>query len=151
MDTKKLVAGIVVAGTLVFGATGIASAADGTGSGSGATATAPATKGHPVIRRHVRRAGLRDVLNLTSTSPQELKTALQGGQTIGQYAAAHGSSRDAVVNDLTQKLNAFIAKAESNGRITSARAATLEGKVSGVVTKFVDRTWGQKAVAPSQS
>jgi hypothetical protein len=150
MDTKKLIAGFALAGTVVLGTTGVAFAADGSGSGSGSSgtsnsATAPA-KGHP----RLRRMALKDVLTLTNSTPQQLRDALKGGQTIGAYADAHGSSRQAVIDDLTSKADAAIDKAVSNHKITQDRANTLKGKVPGAVTKFVDRTWGQGHNAPTQ-
>jgi hypothetical protein len=151
MDTKKLVAGVALAGTVVLGTTGVAFAADGsgTGSGSGGTSnstTAPA-KGHPRIRQAVRRGALKEVLSLTKTTPQELRDALKGGDTIARFANDHGVTTDQLTQDLTSKADAAIQKAVTNGKLSSTQASKLTSKVPGAVDKFINRTWGQGANA----
>jgi hypothetical protein len=152
MDTKKLVAGVALAGTLVLGTTGVAYAAGSSGSsGSGSASTTTPAKGHPLIRRAIRRGALKEVLTLTNTTAAQLRDALKGGQTIADYAAAHGSSGQAVIDALVTKGDAAIQKALGNGKITQDQANTLTSKLPGAATKFVNRTWGQKAATtPSQ-
>jgi len=116
-------------------------AADGSGStGSGSTTTQSA---HPGARHHVRMAAFKVVLDTTHSTPQELRAALQGGQTIADFAAAHGSSGSDVSKALVEKADARIDRAVANGKLGQDKADALKVKVSGRVDTFVNRTWGQ--------
>jgi len=139
MDMKKLIAGTALAATLVVGIGGISYAADSSTSNAPAASTRTATTAkHPGVVRKARRAAFKTVLDQTHTTAADLKAALAGGQTMAQYAAAHGSSAQAVHDALVTKFNAAIDKAVTNGKLTQAKADALKAKLPALVTKAVN-------------
>jgi hypothetical protein len=139
MDTKKLIAGAALAGTLVVGGAGVATAADV----SVPSGVASQAVGHPRLRNLVRAAA-KVVLGVTGDTPQELRSFLQGGGTLAQWATDHNSSPQAVSDALVQAADARVDKALANGRITSAQAARITQRIQTVVGKLMTRTWGQR-------
>jgi hypothetical protein len=91
--------------------------------------------------RRLRRVALRSVLTLTHTTRAELVAALKHGQSIAQFAAARGSSGQAVTAALVPKLDAAIANAVTHGNLTQARADNLKTRVPTLVANLVNRTW----------
>ena len=148
MKMKKLVATVAMAGALTAGTAGMAYAADsGSGSGSGtatATATATATR-HPRLRAIVRRHGARIVADTLGVSTQDLRTALQGGQSINEYATSLGKNPADVKTALVNAADAAIDRAVANGRIDQPRGDELKGKVEARVDKVLDHHFGQGA------
>ena len=142
MDTKKLVAGAALAGTLVVGTAGMAFAADSpttdTKDPSGQSVQ------HPRLRHAARAAG-KVVLGVTGGTGQELRSYLKGGGTVAQWATDHGSSPQAVIDALISAANARVDQAVANSKIDEARAATIKGKIPTIAEKLVNRTWGQHA------
>ena len=143
MDIKKLIAGAALATTLVVGVGGVASAADtGTGSSApAATATQGAGSQHPGVAHRARRAAFKTVLDQTNTTAADLKAALTGGQTVAQYADAHGSSASAIHDALVTKFNAAIDQGVANGKLTQTRADTMKQNLSSRIDAFLNRTW----------
>jgi len=142
MDIKKLVAGTALAATLVVGIGGVSYAADSSTSSTPAAAAQTATGAqHPGVARRARRAAFKTVLDQTHTSAADLKTALVGGQTVAQYAAAHGSSGQAVHDAVVAKFSAAIEKALTNGKVTQAKADTMTQNLSSCIDTFLNRTW----------
>ena len=142
LDLKKLIAGTALAATLVVGIGGVSYAADSSTANAPATTSQAATTAkHPGLARKVRRAAFKTVLDQTHTTAADLKAALAGGQTVAQYAAAHGSSAAAVHDALVTKFSAAIDKAVENGKVTQAKADTMKQNLSSRVDKFLDRTW----------
>jgi len=143
MDTKKLVAGVALAGTIVVGTAGVAFAADSPTTGSGAAQA----QGHPGLRREARKGAAEIVRQATNTQPGELRTYLKNGGTVAGFITDHGATVDAVstslVNAATTKINAAVA----SGKITQDKATKIEDKLPGLVTKLMNRTWGQHAQA----
>ena len=144
---KKLVATAAVAGALTVGTAGAAFAADGATDGSNGGAVAGQTARHPGIRHRVGKAAFKIVLDQLGVSKEELRAALQGGQTISQYATSLGKDPAALSDALTQAANERIDQAVTDGKITAERAATIKSKVPARVDKFLNRTWGQHAQA----
>jgi hypothetical protein len=148
MDIKKLIAGTALAATLVAGVGTAAYAADSTTSSTAPqTATAPkaATARRVTLARRVRRATVKIVLDQTHTTLADLTTALKGGQTLAQYAAAHGSSAQAVHDALIAKATTVIAAAVKNGKLTQAKANTIEQALPARVDKLLNRIWNIKS------
>jgi hypothetical protein len=145
MDTKKLVAGAALAGTLVVGTAGMAFAADSpsTGTGSGAAQA----QGHPGLRREARRGAAKIVLAATNQTPQALRDYLKGGGTVAGFITEHGASVDDVSTSLVNAATAKINAAVASGKITQDKATKIEDKLPGLVTKLMNRTWGQHAQA----
>ena len=146
MDTKKLVAGAALAGTLVVGTAGMAFAADSptTDSPQGTKDPSGQSVQHPRLRHAARAAG-KVVLGVTGGTGQELRSYLKGGGTVAQWATDHGSSPQAVIDALISAANARVDQAVANSKIDEARAATIKGKIPTIAEKLVNRTWGQHA------
>jgi len=72
---------------------------------------------------------------------------LRTGKSIADVAAEHGVAEstvaDAIVKDLSSKIDA----AAANGTITAERAKTIEAKLPAKVTQLVEKTRGQHAAA----
>jgi hypothetical protein len=141
MDTKKLVAGVALTGTIVAGTAGLAFAADGSGSSSGDPS---AQLKHPRLRHAARAAG-KVVLDTVGGTAQQLRAFLEGGGTVAGYAEAHGSSAQAVIDALVTAGGGRIDRAVANGRISPQKGDAIKAKLPDLATKLVDRTWGQHA------
>ena len=145
MDSKikKLVAGVALAGALTVGTAGVAFAADGTG---GAPTDPSAQTGkHPLLRLKVRRAAIKVVTDTLGVSRQDLRTALQGGQTLSQYATSLGKDPQTVVDALTTAATTKLDQLVSDGTITQERADTAKGKLPARIDKLMNRQFGQHA------
>jgi hypothetical protein len=151
MDSKikKLVATVALAGAVTMGTAGVAVAAE---AGSGSTDAAAQTgKRHPGLRREVRRGAIKVVTDTLGVSRHDLRVALEGGQSISEYAASLDQDpktvSDALINAATTKLDELVA----DGRLQQDRADTIKGKVPARVGTFVNRHFGQQAPAPAPS
>jgi hypothetical protein len=143
--TKQLVAATALVGALVTGTAGAATAAGTANSNRHSTASAAQPPRGFIALRRLRRVALRTVLTLTHTTRAELVAALKNGQSIAQFAAAHGSSGPAVTAALVPKLDAALAKAVTRGHLTQAHADTLKTRLPALVTNLVDRNWTRAA------
>jgi hypothetical protein len=150
MDMKKLVATVALAGAVTVGTAGAAFAADSSGSGS-TDPSAQTGKGHPGLRREVRRAAVKVITDTLGVSREDLRAALKGGQTVSQYATSLGKDpqavRDALVNAANTKLDQLVA----DGKLQQDRADTIKGKVPGRVDTLMNRQFGQHAPVAPQS
>ena len=152
MDSKlkKLVAGVAIAGALTVGTAGIAVAADGSApSGDSApSGQAAQTAGrHPWLRHQLRRAAVGVVTDTLGVSRQDLRAALQGGQTISQYATSLGKDPQAVVDALTNAANSKLDQLVADGKLTQERADTVKGKLPARIDKLMNRQFLQHASA----
>lgn len=146
MDSKlkKLVAGVALAGALTVGTAGVAVAAD-----NGSTTTDPSaqTAKHPGLRAVIRRGGAKVVADTLGVTRHELRQALEGGQTISQYATSLGKDPQTVVDALTKAANDKLDQLVSEGKITQQRADTVKGKLPARIDKLMNRQFGQHASA----
>ena len=150
MDMKKLMATLAVAGAVTVGTAGAAFAADSSASGTTAP-SAQAGKSHPVLRRAVRRGAVKVITDTLGVSRQDLRTALEGGQTISQYATSLGKDPQTVKNALVTAADTKIDQLVANGRLAQDRADTIKGKVPTRVDTLMNRQFGQHAPAAPQS
>ncbi|HEX9467068.1 MAG TPA: hypothetical protein VGA11_01540 [Acidimicrobiia bacterium] len=155
MKAKKFIATLAIAGVITAGGAGAAFAADGSNSANGQTPAGQvgnghAAKRHPLIRRHIRRAGMKVVADTLGVSAQDLRTALMGGQSISQYATSLGKNPQDVVTALVKAADARIDKAVADGKLDAGKAAAIKAEVTGRVDKLVNRTFGQPAAASPQ-
>jgi hypothetical protein len=151
---KKIVATVAVAGAITAGTAGAAFAADsssGPASGSGTGAATTQTGRHPGVRAAVRKGAFKIVLDTLGVSKEELKGALQGGQSISEYATSLGKDPQAVVDALTNAANTRVDQAVANGRIQQDRADTIKSKIPTRVDTFVHRHFGQHTGAQAPS
>ncbi|HLM16772.1 MAG TPA: hypothetical protein VK549_03050 [Acidimicrobiia bacterium] len=151
MDSKmkKLVAGVALAGAMTVGMAGVAVAADGSSSTSdSATTTQPAETGrHPGLRLKVRRAVIAVVTDNLGVTRAELRDALQGGQTLTQYATSLGKDPQTLVDALTNAANTKLDQLVTDGTITQERADTVKSKLPARIDKLMNRQFGQHASA----
>ena len=151
MDSKikKLVAGVALAGALTVGTAGVAVAAEGSGTTTdSATTTQPARTGrHPLLRLKVRRATVKVVTDTLGVSREELRTAMQGGQTLTEYATSLGKDPQTLVDALTNAATTKLDQLVADGTITQERADTVKGKLPARIDKLMNRQFGQHATA----
>lgn len=69
---------------------------------------------------------------------EELRTALQGGQTLAQVAESKGVSTQVLTDALTAGIENHIAQEVADGRIDQARADEMLAKVDQRVTDMLD-------------
>lgn len=71
----------------------------------------------------------------------DLRTRIQGGQTLAQIAAAtSGKSKDGLVQALVADATAKIDAAQTAGKITADQATAAKAKLATQITQFVDST-----------
>ena len=150
MDSKikKLVAGVALAGALTVGTAGVAVAAEGSGTTTdSATTTQPQTGRHPLLRLKVRRATVKVVTDTLGVSREELRTAMQGGQTLTDYATSLGKEPQTLVDALTNAATTKLDQLVADGTITQERADTAKSKLPARIDKVMNRHFGQHAAA----
>ncbi|MEI7591793.1 MAG: hypothetical protein WCK41_01080 [Actinomycetes bacterium] len=89
----------------------------------------PGGKGAPNME------AVQSALGMTA---EELHTALDGGQTIAQVAAAKGIEVQTVINAMVTAANSRIDEAVANGKITQAQADEKKADVVTRVTHMVN-------------
>src|SRR6476620_4832247 len=144
MDSKikKLVAGVALAGALTVGTAGVAFAAEGT-----ATDPSAQTGRHPLLRLKVRKAAVKVITDTLAVSRQDLRAALQGGQTLSQYTTSLGKDPQTVVDALTNAATTKLDQLVAEGTITQERADTVKGNLPGRIDKLMNRQFGERASA----
>ena len=80
-------------------------------------------------------------------SREDLRTAMQSGQTLTQYATSLGKDPQTLVDALTNAANTKLDQLVADGTITQERADTVKGKVPARVDKLMNRQFGQHAAA----
>jgi urease accessory protein UreF len=79
--------------------------------------------------------------DLTMTVPQ-LKTALQGGQSIAALAKSKNVDPQKIINDLVADATTRIDAAVTSGKITAAMATKIKAGLSAAITGIVNGTGG---------
>ena len=96
--------------------------------------------GAPGFGFRVEGNSLAAAATYLGTTEADLRTKLQGGQTLAQIAAATaGKSRDGLIQALVTDETAKIDQAQKDGKITADQATALKGQVGAAVTMLVDR------------
>lgn len=89
----------------------------------------------------IEGAPLAAAATYLGTTEADLRTKLQGGQTLAQVAAATaGKSRDGLIAALVADENAKIDAAQTAGRITADQATQMKANTTVRVTALVDGT-----------
>jgi hypothetical protein len=83
---------------------------------------------------------LASAATFLGTTTADLRTKLQGGQTLAQIATAAGKTRDALITALVNDAKTAIEKAKTDGKLTADQATTLENGLTAKITKLVDET-----------
>lgn len=140
-----LAATIAVAGALAFGTPTPSYAAES----QPAAVVAATVKEHPrgpnrAAGRMLKVALVRATVDLTAQDVQAVRQALVDGQSLAQFAAANGSSGDAIVQAVLDKARTRLDKAVASNRITRQRADEALAKLATRATEIVnDTTLGQ--------
>ena len=136
--TKQLVATVALAGAVTAGTAGIAVAAEGDGGGA-----APAATAQHDPRRAIRHAVARIVTETLGVDRAELRAALQGGQSISEYATSLGQDPQVVVDALVNAVNNRVDRAVADGSITEERGAEIKANAPARVETLVNRHVGE--------
>lgn len=146
MSHRKLLAGVAVIAALGAGAT--IGAFLGVPTLSGAQTPTPTSSAAPVPRKgpFAPGVGLRGGASLQvvakdlNMTAADLKTALQGGQSIAALAKSKNVDPQKIINDLVTDATSRIDAAVSSGKITAAQAATMKANLTTGITAFVNGT-----------
>jgi hypothetical protein len=145
---KKILASGLAALTIVGGSValaGIASADD-----APATTTADGTAGTtdtaaPGKRLGKRGSHLEAAASFLGTTVEDLRTRLQGGETLAQIA---GNRSAALIDHLVAAAGARIDEAVASGKLDAAKAAEMKTKTTERITTMVNE--GKPAGAPGR-
>lgn len=133
---SALAGACALAATLALGAPAPAAAAPAAPASQEA-----AIAGHRVPTGHALvRALIRTTSALTGESVPAVRAALRDGQSLAQFAAANGSSGDAVVQDVVDRARERLARAVENGRISQQLADALLAELTTKATEIVNDT-----------
>jgi polyhydroxyalkanoate synthesis regulator phasin len=95
---------------------------------------------HPMRGEGVGRRAFLLAAETIGISPEELRTAVMGGQTIAEVAAANGSSGDAVIAALVAKAQEHIDGDVAEGEYTAEEGAEKLAAATARITEFVNNT-----------
>jgi len=144
MSHRKLLAGVAVIAALGAGAT--IGAFLGVPTLSGAQTPPPNPSAAPVPGKGPfapgfgLRAGasLQVVAKDLNMTPADLKTALQGGQSIAALAKSKNVDPQKIINDLVTDATTRIDAAASSGKITAAQATKMKANLTTAIGAFVN-------------
>ena len=154
---KKALGTIMAAGLLTLGATGTAYATGtdpAAGSGDKPVTVHDHARGrHPGVRREAIRVAADAAASTIGVDVSEIKAAVKGGQTVGEFAESKGVSAQSVVDAIVSALNDRIDQAVADGKIPAERAAKVEERVPGFADRLVHSVperFRTRTPAPSQ-
>jgi ribosomal protein S20 len=75
-------------------------------------------------------------------SPQDLRTAVKGGQSVAEVATAHGKAPADVIKAIVDAADTKIDQAVTNHKLSADKAATLKSKLTASVTERVNAHHG---------
>lgn len=73
-------------------------------------------------------------------TPADLRTKMQGGQTLAAIATAAGKTRDGLIQALVADAKTAVEKAKTDGKLTADQATQIENGLTDRITKLVDST-----------
>jgi ribosomal protein S20 len=104
---------------------------------------------HPI--RNAAKDSVSVAASTIGIDAKDLVKELRTGKSVADVAGEHGVAEktvvDAIVNDLTSKID----QAATNGTITAERATTIEAKLPAKVTQLVEKTRGQHAAGTTST
>jgi DNA-binding phage protein len=103
----------------------------------GTNFSGPGGRGGPGFRAFNDEAAAATYIGITEA---DLRTKLQGGQTLAQIATAAGKTRDGLIAALVADGNTKIDAALAAGKITAAQATAQKASLTTRVTAQVDAT-----------
>jgi polyhydroxyalkanoate synthesis regulator phasin len=84
------------------------------------------------------------IADLLGMTPQDLRTALQGGKSLAQVAEAKGVSRDTLKAKILETQKARLDAAVAAGRMTAEQAQQAATRMSANIDRMLDATPGQR-------
>jgi hypothetical protein len=146
MSHRKLLAGVAVIAALGAGAT--IGVLFGVPTLSGAQTPTPTSTATPVPgeSRVGHHFGLKGSASLDvaakdlSMTAADLKTALQGGQSIAALAKSKNVDPQKIINDLVADATTRIDAAVTSGKITAAEATKMKANLTTAIGAFVNGT-----------
>jgi len=97
-------------------------------------------RGGPGFGFRVEGDPLASAATFLGTTTADLRTKLEGGQTLAQIAVAAGKTRDALIAALVNDAKTKIEAAKTAGTITADQATKLESNLTDMITRLVDST-----------
>ncbi|HWD72771.1 MAG TPA: hypothetical protein VG779_09615 [Actinomycetota bacterium] len=146
MSHRKLLAGVAVIAALGAGATIGVLFGVPTLSGAQTPTPGPSTVPGPGKGPFAPGFGLRGGASLQvvakdlTMSTADLKTALQGGQSIAALARSKNLDPQKIINDLVTDATTRIDAAVSSGKIPAAQAAKMKANLTTAIGAFVNGT-----------
>ncbi len=104
---------------------------------------APGVKARRLRVRHVLKNARGIVCKTIGIDRRTLRKGLRDGLTIAQIAEAHNVAPQTVIDALEAAAHKKLDAALASGRITEARAAKIEQRISTRITKLVN-SWHPK-------
>ncbi len=98
---------------------------------------------HPI--RNAAKDSVSVAASTIGIDTKDLVKELRTGKSIADVAAEHGVAEQTVVDAIVADLSSKLDQAAANGTITAERAATVEAKLPARVTQLVEKTRGQHA------
>ncbi len=132
---KRLMTCVTIAAGVLTLAAG-AAVADPAGDPNGAPAPAAARGHHP---RALAEA-LKVAADTIGVSTDELREAVQGGQTVAQVAQSKGVDPQRVIDAIVAAATQKIDQALADGKIDEPRAAELKRKLPQIADRLVNQT-----------
>ena len=114
---------------------------------SGKPAAAAGANDKHVDRRAIARVVFESEADVLGMKPEDLRTALKGGKTVEQLAAAKGLSRDQFADKLATAVKPGLDKLVDSKQITSAREARVLKHIRAGHIPFWDGIHHRKAAA----
>lgn len=135
-------AGLALAFTIGLGAPAASAAPAAIQVQAPAEAPAAAARVAHVSRGALARMLIRATAELTGAELSAVRQALRDGQSLAEFAAANGSSGEAVVQAVVARARERLDKAVENGRITQEQAEELIQRLTERATELVNRKRG---------
>jgi uncharacterized protein YidB (DUF937 family) len=136
-STKKVISAAAVAAGLGIGT--LAGAMFGTPTVSGALESTSAVVAHPGgPRGGPRGVGLETAAETIGITAEELRTALQGGQTMAEVAEANGVEPQAVIDALVAEVEAHIDEQVAAGELTAEQGEQRKAEAAERIATFVN-------------
>jgi polyhydroxyalkanoate synthesis regulator phasin len=92
--------------------------------------------------------GLDDAASAIGIPADQLRTELRAGKSLAEVAAAHGVTRDQLIQKLTDAANKHIDDAVAAGKLTKDQADKVKAATKDRVTRLVDAKPGTGPARP---
>ena len=143
---KKILAPVVIGGTVLTGLVAGGSAYAAAPATSSPAVSAPSHNGpvHQWLKAHHKAARKEAVTLAAGTigiTPQVLVADLKSGQSIAQVAVANGKTAQDVIDALTNAAEARVGQAVTAGQLTKDQGTAIDAKIPARVAKLVNHVF----------